>query len=276
MHSTRPDMLRVPGAQLAYERRGSGPLLLLIAGGSGNSSAFTGIANLLADRYTVVTYNRRGAGKSLLDDPSTDDKSIERHGDDALALLSALTTEPVAVFGSSAGGLVGLDLVARYPEKVRLLVAHEPTVPGVCPAFDQSQERHLETALHSGALAALAELSAENGGIDEEWEAGVELPPSDPQAAMASAEMLFTQTVPAILRYRLDLPALALASSKIVLAGGDVGHARDTLVYQCTAALAMRLGTDVVEFPGNHTGCISRPRAFSQRLSEVLGAEPVA
>ncbi len=275
MRSTHPDMLRVPGAELAYECRGSGPLLLLIAGGSGNSSAFTGIANLLADQYTVVTYDRRGAGKSVLDDLSTD-KSIERHGDDALALLGALTTEPAAVFGSSAGGLVGLDLIARYPEKVRLLVAHEPTVPGVCPAFDQSQERHLETALRNGALAAIAELTAETGGIDEEWEADVELPPSDPQAVTASAEMLFTQTVPAILRYRLDLPALAVASSKIVLAGGSVGHARDTPVYQCTAALAMRLGTEVVEFPGNHTGCISRPRAFARRLSEVLGTEPVA
>lgn len=275
MQPTRPDILRVPGAQLAYERRGSGPLLLLIAGGSGNSSAFTGIANLLADRYTVVTYDRRGAGKSLLDDLSTDN-SIEGHGDDALALLGALTTEPAAVFGSSAGGLVGLDLVARYPEKVRLLVAHEPTVPGVWPAFDQSQERHLQTALRNGALAAIAELTAANGGIDDEWEAGVELPPFDPHAVTASAEMLFTQTVPAILRYRLDLPALAVASSKIVLAAGDVGHARDTPVYQCTAALAMRLGTEVVEFPGNHTGCISRPRAFARRLSEVLGTEPVA
>ncbi len=275
MRLTHHDTVIVPGAQLTYERRGSGPVLLLIAGGSGNGSAFAGIASLLADRYTVVTYDRRGAGKSPLDDPRAD-RSIERHGDDAHALLRTLTTEPAYVFGSSAGGLVGLDLVARFPEQVRLLVAHEPTVPGVFPAFDQSQEHHLETFRQEGALAAIMEMTAANGGADDEWEADVELPPPDPQAAAASAVMLFTYTVPAILRYRLDLPTLTDASSKIALASGHVGRERHTLVYGCTAALAERLGTDLITFPGNHTGCISRPRAFARRLDEVLGAEPVS
>lgn len=273
MSFTRQDTLHVPGAHLAYEVRGTGPLLLMIAGGSGGGGAFTAIADLLADQYTVVIYDRRGAGRSTLDDPLAD-RSIERHGDDALALLNALTKEPARVFGSSAGGLIGLDLVARYPEHVHVLVAHEPTVPGVLPAFDQSQQHHLETYHREGALAALSELTAENGGTDDEWESGVEFPPIDMQAATASAETLFTYTVPAILRYQLDLTAVALASRKVVLAGSNVGRERQALVYRCTVALAERLGTDVVAFPGNHTGCISRPHAFAGRLREVFGNEP--
>ena len=273
MNRIQRDSLRVPGARLAYEIHGSGPLLLMISGGSGNSGAFTGIANLLADQYTVVLYDRRGSGKSPLDD-SQADRSIERHSDDALALLRALTSEPAYVFGSSAGGLVGLDLVTRYPEHVRLLVAHEPTVPGVLPAFDASQEHHVQTYRREGALAALSEMTTANGGTDDEWEPGVELPPFDMQAATTSAELLFTYTIPAILRYRLDLPVLTAVANRVVLAGGHIGRGRQALVYQCTVALAERLGTSVVEFPGNHTGCISRPHAFAHRLREVLHMEP--
>jgi pimeloyl-ACP methyl ester carboxylesterase len=51
-------LLDVPGARLYYERRGTGPLLLI--GSPVDSSGFAG----LADRYTVVTYDPRGIGNS--------------------------------------------------------------------------------------------------------------------------------------------------------------------------------------------------------------------
>jgi clorobiocin/coumermycin A biosynthesis protein CloN7/CouN7 len=50
-------MLDVPGARLYYERRGTGPLLLLI-GSPMDSTGFAGLAGALAGRYTVVTYDR--------------------------------------------------------------------------------------------------------------------------------------------------------------------------------------------------------------------------
>jgi pimeloyl-ACP methyl ester carboxylesterase len=46
--------------------------------------------------------------------------------DDAQRLIVESTNQPALVFGSSVGALIGLELVARHPEKVRLLVAHEP------------------------------------------------------------------------------------------------------------------------------------------------------
>lgn len=277
MSFTEGDTLRVPGAHLAYEVSGTGPLLLLIPGGSGNGSGYTGIGSYLADQYRVVIYDRRGAGRSTLDEPYVDasgDMSIERHSDDALALLAALTAEPAYVFGSSAGALIGLDLVTRYPDRVRLLVAHEPTVPGVLPAFDRSQEHHLETYRREGELAAISELAAENAPTDEQREAGVALSPGDLQIALTSARMLFQSTVPALLRYRPDLKAMKSARSQIVLAGSRVGRERATPVYQATVALAQRLGVGVVEFPGHHTSCVSSPGAFAARLGEVLGHVP--
>ena len=48
MSLTKSDTLRVPGANLYYEVRGSGPILLLIHGGGGDARAFNGIIRHLA------------------------------------------------------------------------------------------------------------------------------------------------------------------------------------------------------------------------------------
>ena len=114
MSSMKSNILCVPGASLYYEVRGSGPLLLLIAGGGGGGSGdWNGFVNHLTDSYTVVTYDRRGALHSTLDNP-VEDIPLKMHSDDAHRLLAELSTEPAYVFGSSAGALIGLDLVTRH------------------------------------------------------------------------------------------------------------------------------------------------------------------
>jgi hypothetical protein len=41
--------------------------------------------------------------------------------------------------------------------------------------------------------------------------------------------------------------------------------------HHCARLLAEELGTPYVEFPGGHSGCVFRPRAFATRLRDVLG-----
>jgi pimeloyl-ACP methyl ester carboxylesterase len=61
--------LDVPGAQLYYEVRGSGPVLLVV--GQPMTSAPSGpLADLLADRHTVVTYDRDHGGSWPTQKPS--------------------------------------------------------------------------------------------------------------------------------------------------------------------------------------------------------------
>src|SRR5271169_1640190 len=117
MCTTEVEMLRVPGASLHYRKRGSGPLLLILQGGDGDAGGSNGIADHLADYYTVVTYDRRGLSHSKIDN-SAQNLRLETHTDDVHYLLAALTAEPVLVFGASLGALMGLDLAARFPEQV--------------------------------------------------------------------------------------------------------------------------------------------------------------
>ena len=61
--------LDVPGARLSYEVQGSGPALMLVGHPMG-ASGFASIAPLLAEVYTVVTYDPRGFAHSTVDDLS--------------------------------------------------------------------------------------------------------------------------------------------------------------------------------------------------------------
>src|SRR5262249_25314094 len=125
----RDASLRVDGAILFYRVRGTGPWLLILPGGDGDADTADALCNELIDRYTVITYDRRGMSRSKIEVPG-ESLTLATHSDDAHRLLAALTDESAFVFGSSIGALIGLDLVARHPDQVRVLVAHEP------PAFE--------------------------------------------------------------------------------------------------------------------------------------------
>lgn len=126
--------LKVPGATLRYEVRGRGPVLLLIAGGGGDAGIFEPVADALADRYTVVTYDPRGHSRSPLDGPDVDQR-VGEQADDACQLLAHVAPDgaPAYVFGSSSGAIVAVELLVRHPERLARVVAHEPVLVGLLP-----------------------------------------------------------------------------------------------------------------------------------------------
>src|SRR2546430_8045246 len=93
MPATTTNALRVPGATLHYEVRGTGPVLLLICGGVYDAAGYAGLAAQLADRYTVVTYDRRGNSRSPLDGPP-EPQQMAVHADDAHRVLAEVTDQP--------------------------------------------------------------------------------------------------------------------------------------------------------------------------------------
>jgi pimeloyl-ACP methyl ester carboxylesterase len=96
-------MVSVNGAELYHEVRGSGPPVLLIMGATGDGGHFDTLADLLADEFTVITYDRRGNGRSPPPAGWTT-TSAEEQADDAAALVDSLAVGPLAVFGTSSGG----------------------------------------------------------------------------------------------------------------------------------------------------------------------------
>src|SRR4029078_3966766 len=92
----------VNGAELYYEIRGSGPPVLLIMGGTGDGGHFDPLADVLADEFTVVTYDRRGNGRSPVP-PGWTTTSPQEQADDAASLVDVLAVGLNAVFGTTSG-----------------------------------------------------------------------------------------------------------------------------------------------------------------------------
>ena len=83
-------------------------------------------------RPHVVTYDPRGAERSTKADPTTE-STPDQHADDLHRIIAELGGGPVDLFASSGGAVNALALVARHPEDVRTLVAHEPPMAAVLP-----------------------------------------------------------------------------------------------------------------------------------------------
>jgi pimeloyl-ACP methyl ester carboxylesterase len=79
--------LEVNGAELYYEVRGGGPPVLLIMGFTGDAGHFETLAGALASEFTVISYDRRGNGRSPRP-PGWAATRPEEQADDAAALLA--------------------------------------------------------------------------------------------------------------------------------------------------------------------------------------------
>ncbi len=263
--------LDVPGARLRYLLRGSGPLLLLIPGGDGDAAAYDDLAARLAGTCTVLTYDRRGLSGSTIHDPAQS-PTITTHAEDVHHLLTALTTEPAFVYGSSIGALISLELASRHPELVSTLVAHEPPASQLLPEPERTRARQDQQEaedIHQaeGAFPALRRFAAFAGIDPADREPDVAATPPGPER-LPNLEFFLTHDAPAARRHQLDMAALKAAATRIVPAVGRTSA--HIWAHHCARLLAEELGTPCVEFPGGHNGAVFRPRAFAARLHDVL------
>jgi len=130
--------LDVPGAVLTYDVRpttdpdadATAPILMLLGSPMG-ASGFSTLASHFPDR-TVLTYDPRGVERSEKTDGSLE-STPELHAEDISRVVADAADQPVDLFATSGGAVNALALVARYPEQVRTLVAHEPPLAALLP-----------------------------------------------------------------------------------------------------------------------------------------------
>jgi pimeloyl-ACP methyl ester carboxylesterase len=266
--------LTVPGARLYHTVSGSGPVLLLIHGAPADADAFAPIVGLLEEHYTVVRYDTRGISRSHLDGPA-EEMPVAVHADDARRLLAEFGDEPASVLGSSGGAVIGLALAERYPERVRTLVAHEPPLVQLLPEEDARRTAVQEiddTCRNEGVEPAIGKFIAFAGGQGEPEPPGEVTP--EMQEALARLQqnfgVLFAHYLLPITTYVPDVAALQAGPSRVVVGVGEASGGE--LAHDTALALAERLGTEAVTFPGGHGGYASHPAAFAAQLHEVLRA----
>jgi pimeloyl-ACP methyl ester carboxylesterase len=288
MTEPTPHTLDVPGAALTYDVRtnpsSTEPVLMLIGSPMG-ADGFATLASHFADR-TVVTYDPRGVERSTKADDLTE-STPGQHADDLHALISAVGG-PVDLFANSGGAVNALALVARHPEDVRTLVAHEPALARLLPdreaALAAIRDIH-DTYQSSGfgpAMAKFIVVLTQKGEIPADLAVG---PAPDPTMFGLPVEddgsrndPLLGQNIVSSTHYQPDIEAILAASTRIVVGVG--ADSEGEMAHRGAVALADRLGTTPVTFPSGHGGFLGgeygqtgEPDAFAARLLEVLTTE---
>jgi pimeloyl-ACP methyl ester carboxylesterase len=278
--------LNVPGATLTYDIRpgdSTAPPLFLIGSPMG-AGGFGTLAGHFTDR-TVVTYDPRGVERSVKEDPASL-STPEQHADDLHRIIAALDQGPVDLFASSGGAVNALALVARHPDQVRTLVAHEPPLASILPDREgalAATEAIRDTYQRSGFGPAMAQFIAavsHEGPLTLDFAAQ---PAPDPamfglpaQDDGTRTDALLHQNIVTCTHFEPDFDALQAASTRIVLGVG--AESGGTMAHRGAEAVAERLGSNhPVTFPSGHGGFLGDeygqpgdPDGFAAKLREVL------
>ncbi len=126
------------GIRLYYEASGEGAALLLIPGFGCTVEIYFANAPALSERYRVIVFDPRGAGRSSVPDDLTT-YTMAAYADDCIAVMRAAGVEAAHVFGTSFGGMVAQNLAILHPNRVRRLVLGCTTPGGshhVLPEMD--------------------------------------------------------------------------------------------------------------------------------------------
>jgi pimeloyl-ACP methyl ester carboxylesterase len=242
----------VNGTELYYEIRGAGPPVLLIMGSTGDGGHFDAFADALADEFSVVSYDRRGNGRSPAP-AGWQTTSPEEQADDAAALLDALGTGPAAVFGTSSGGVFAVCLMLRHPGLVRGAILHEPGLYALVQ----------EAMAAGGPPAAVERFWCYMTGPDG-WN---RLAPALRERLRATATTLVGVELGTYELYLPDDAALGAIAAPVRLIVSEEGL---PFFAEIARRLAERLAVDVATAPGTHATYHEHPHELAALVRPFL------
>jgi pimeloyl-ACP methyl ester carboxylesterase len=142
------------GTPIAFDRTGDGPPLILVGGALSDRAAAVPLADLLAPRFTVFAYDRRGRG----DSGDTPPYAVEREVEDLEALVDA-AGGTAFVFGHSSGAVLALEAARTFGPKVPKLAIYEPpfVVDDSRPPLPPDYVAHLDELVAGGRRGGAVE-----------------------------------------------------------------------------------------------------------------------
>lgn len=205
------------GTEIAYDRLGAGPAVVLVCGGSVDRTSNAPLAALLAQNYTVYNYDRRGRG----DSGDAPEYAIEREYEDLDAVL-ADAGGSAYLYGSSSGAALAL-LAAAAGRPVTRLAMWEPPymVEGSRPRPPADTASIYRDFVAAGRRDAAAEyFMAQVVGLPPEFVEQAKQSPWWP----AQEKIAHTLAYDATVMGDYSVPTDAIASVRVptlVLDGGD-------------------------------------------------------
>ncbi len=158
------------GTSIAYERRGRGPVLVLVdsAGGYRDFNAQTSLAEALADRFTVVSYDRRGRGRSTDTRPYAVRREVEDLAAVIDAVIAAAGTTTVFAHGASSGALLCLQAAATGVPVRRLSLWEPPIGDDADRAAGEALRARLDALVAAGRRGEAVDVFLGSIGVPAE------------------------------------------------------------------------------------------------------------
>jgi len=256
-------MTIINGVNLHYELISSGDLLLLVHGSWGDHFEYDQIVPALAERFRVLTYDRRGHSAS---GPATG--SVSDDVDDAAALIQQVDRGPAHLF--SVCSFVPFWLAGRHPELVRSACVHEPPLFGLLPEGAATQRPPAEAEALDLIRAGRHEQAARTFFDQVVMGPGswAQLPPP--------VRNMFVGNAPTFLEERADPDAACADLDALVRSGVPLRVTLGRDGDPCFRAVADRIvaavpGTAVDPVPGGHAPHITHPAALAKSLINWIG-----
>ena len=254
------------GAEIYCEQRGNGPTLLLIHGAMEDAGFYSSAAEILADDFTVVTYDRRCNSRSSGNRNA--DMSVAQQARDTASIIEMIGDGKAIVVGRSGGAVIGLELAATRPELIDSIIVHEPPVIELLGETEKQRWRSFVKEVYEKNL---------NEGPDSsqnEFMKSLVNVPFDPYPADLSerlsgnVDFFFKHEFRAFFEYQPKISTIRNNKVNIVTATGI--DSNDAYYVQATKALASKLGCNHVDFPGHHDVCFWMPEEFANAIQSTL------
>lgn len=207
------------GTPIAFDPAGTGSPLVFVAGAFNDHTTCAALAAELADRHTVITYDRRGRGESGDTPPYAIDREVED-----LAALIEMAGGSAAVFGFSSGAQLALRAAADGAA-ITHLVLYEPPF-----AFDSSEfgppdlHRQLAELVAQGRPGdAVAHFQTAGIGLPEEFVAQLRQSPMWPALEAMAESVVYDATIMTTLaRPTMAMTAMtAMTVPTLIIAGAQ-------------------------------------------------------
>jgi pimeloyl-ACP methyl ester carboxylesterase len=179
------------GTPIAYQRTGDGPAVILVSGAMSTGATVAPFAVPLADRFTVVSYDRRGRGGS----GDTRPYAVAREVEDLAALIEAVGGE-ASLYGHSSGGALVLEAAASGLPLRQIAVYEVPYAVYEGGAKERAEYTdHLTEALEHGRRGDAVELFLRLTGLAEEMIQGARQSPMWPGMEALAPSLAYDNAV---------------------------------------------------------------------------------
>ncbi|MFZ4688333.1 MAG: alpha/beta fold hydrolase [Polymorphobacter sp.] len=253
-------MIAVPGGELAVERLGAGPPLLLLHGWTLDRRMWLPQLPLGAD-YTLVGIDRRGFGQA------TANADLAAEPDDVLLVADVLGWARFHLLGMSQGGRVALALAARAPGRLLSLTLQGTALDGVPGDGDNVPIAAMTANARRGDLAELRALVRNHDLMRTRTALGTGLVDA----------MLEDYAARDLLAAARDLPATADCIAGAAFPVTAIVGAADTAQRRANAQALADAGAVAVELPdAGHLCNIDSPERFNAAVRSCAGGANAA